>query len=320
MQTLIDLDNARPFAVPVLDPGPGATMVEGLLIEGPQGWGEFSPRHDADAVELGRWLTAATEPGTIGWPDAVRGRVPVAVGVPAVGAARAREIVRAAGCATADVEVAHPAHGLAGDVARVAAVRAELGTSGGIRCDARGRWEPAEAVAAIAALEQAAGGLEFVAQPCRDLHQVAWVRARVAVRIATDATAAHDPHGVRDAADIAVLRCGRLGGARRALRVAELVDLPCAVVSDAWTGIGVATGLALAGALPELDYAAALSTRLLLGADVVGHARSLVPVDGSLPVAPMPPGPDPDLLRRFALTDAARIERLRQQLRAATAQ
>ncbi|GAS93391.1 O-succinylbenzoate-CoA synthase [Mycolicibacterium canariasense] len=317
MQTLIDLDNARPFAVPVLDPVRGSTMAEGLLVEGPQGWGEFSPAQDADAGQLGRWLTAATEPGTIGWPDAVRGRVPVAVSVPAVGPVRAREIVRAAGCRTADVEVGDPVHGLAGDAARVAAVRAELGTSGLIRCDARGRWEPAEAVNAIAALEQAAGGVEFVAQPCRELQQVAWVRARVAVRIAADAG---DPHRVREAADIAVLRCGRLGGARRALRVAELAGLPCVVVSDAWTGIGVATGLALAGALPELGYAAALGTRLLLGGDVVGDGRSLVPVDGSLPVAPMPPGPDPGLLGRFALTDAARIERLRQQLRAATAQ
>jgi O-succinylbenzoate synthase len=320
VQTLIDLDNARPFALPVLDPGRGVTMVEGLLIEGPQGWGEFSPPPDAGAVELGRWLTAATEPGTIGWPDAVRGRVPVAVSVPAVGAARARAIVRAAGCRTADIEVADPARGLAGDVARVAAVRAELGTSGLIRCDARGRWEPAEAVAAIAVLDEAAGGLEFVAQPCRDLNQVAWVRARVAVRIAAAAEDADDPRAVRDAADIAVLRCGRLGGARRALRVAELADVPCVVVSDAWTGIGVATGVALAGALPEFGYAAALGTRLLLGGDVVADRRSLVPVDGTLPVAPMPPGPDPDLLGRFTLTDAARIERLRHQLRAATAQ
>lgn len=317
MQTLIDFDDARPFALPVLDPVYGTTVAEGLLIEGPQGWGEFSPPRDADDAELGRWLTAATEPGTIGWPDPVRGRVPVAVGVPAVGAARAREIVRAAGCQTADVEVGDPVGGLAGDVARVAAVRAELGASGVIRCDAGGRWQPAEAVNAIAALEQAAGGIEFLARPCTGLDRVGWVRARVTVPIAADAD---DPGALREVADIAVLRCGRLGGARRALRVAELVELPCVVVSDAWTGIGVAAAVALAGALPDLGYAGALSTRLLLGADVVADARALVPVDGGLPVAPMPPGPDPDLLERFGMTDAAGIERLRQQLRAATAQ
>lgn len=317
MQTLIDFDNAHAFALPVRDPVRGPVVAVGMLVEGPQGWGEFSPAPDADGPELGRWLTAATEPGTIGWPDPVRGRVPVAVSVPAVSALRAREIVRGAGCRTADVEVGDPGGSLADDMARVAAVRAELGTSGLIRCDVRGRWNPAHAVTAIAALEEAAGGMEFVARPCSDLAQVAWVRSRVSVPIAAEAI---DPHALRDAADIAILQCGRLGGARRALRVAELADLPCVVVSDAWTGIGVAAGVALAGALPDLTYASALGTRLLLDADIVADARSLVPVDGSLPVAPMPPGPDRELLERFAMREDAGIERLRRLLRAATAQ
>ena len=40
------------------------------------------------------------EPGTVGWPDAVRGRVPVAVQVPAVDPAQAHELVRMSGCRT----------------------------------------------------------------------------------------------------------------------------------------------------------------------------------------------------------------------------
>lgn len=318
MQTLIDFDDARVFALPVRDPLGGPTTVEGMLVEGPQGWGEFSPPPGADGPELARWLTAATEPGTIGWPDPVRGRVPVAASVPAVAAARAREIVRAAGCGTADVEVGDPAGSLADDVARVAAVRDALGSTGVIRCDAGGRWEPAYAVTAIAALEEAAGVLEFVARPCPDLAQIAWVRARAAVPIAADADAA--VRTMREAADIAVLRCGRLGGARRALRIAELSGLPCVVASDALTSIGVAAGLALAGALPELPFAGALGTRLLRTGDLVAEARSLIPVDGTLPVAPMPPAPAAEFLELYTVSDPARIHRWREVIGSAIAQ
>lgn len=318
MQTLIDFDGAPVFALPVRDPLGGPTSVEGMLIEGPQGWGEFSPAPDADGPALARWLTAATEPGTIGWPDPVRGRVRIAVSVPAVGAARAREIVEAAGCGTADVEVGDPAGTLADDVARVAAVRDALGSAGVVRCDARGRWDPAYAVNAINALEQAVGVLEFVAQPCPDLDQVAWVRARVSTPIAAEAGDAAET--LRAAADIAILRCGRLGGARRALRIAELSGLPCVVASDALTSVGVAAGLALAGALPVLPFACALGTRLLRTADLVAEARSLIPVDGTLPVAPMPPAPAPEFLARYTVSDTARLHRWRQVIESAIAQ
>lgn len=318
MQTLIDFHDAPVFALPVRDPVGGVAVAEGMLIEGPQGWGEFSPPSDADGPALARWLTAATEPGTIGWPDPVRGRVPVAVSVPPVGPARAREIVQAAGCGTADVEVGDPAGTLADDVARVAAVRDALGSAGAVRCDARGRWQPDYAVNAIAALEQAAGILEFVTQPCLELGQSAWVRARVAVRIAADAGG--DAQELRDAADIAVLRCGRLGGARRALRIAELCGLPCVVTSDALTSVGVAAGVALAGALPELPFACALATRLLLDGDLVAEARSLVPVDGALPVAPGPPGPAAGLLVQYTVPDPGRMQRWREMLETAIAQ
>ncbi|MEX3743304.1 O-succinylbenzoate synthase, partial [Mycolicibacterium porcinum] len=43
MQTLIDFDRAPVFAIPTVEPIGGLTVREGMLLEGPQGWGEFSP-------------------------------------------------------------------------------------------------------------------------------------------------------------------------------------------------------------------------------------------------------------------------------------
>ncbi|MFV8051826.1 o-succinylbenzoate synthase [Mycobacterium sp. 48b] len=317
MQTLIDFERAPVFAIPTIEPVGGLTVREGMLLEGPQGWGEFSPLPDDRA--LVRWLTAATEPGTVGWPDPVRGRVPIAVSVPTVDASRAHRIAAESGCRTAAVEVG--AGGLAQDVERVQAVRDALGADGLIRCDAKGRWDPDAAVTAITTLDRAAGGLEFVAQPCRTLHELAQVRRRVEVPIAAGESIrdAADPMSLRlgEAADIAVLASGPLGGARRALRVAESCGLPCVVGSTMETTIGLAAGLALAGALPRLEFACELGTRGFLAGDLVADSRSLVPVDGYLPVAPMPPAPQRDRLERYAVTDPGRLTWWRERLQSA---
>jgi O-succinylbenzoate synthase len=63
------------------------------------------------------------------------------------------------------------------------------------------------------------------------------------------------------------------------------------------TSIGIAAGLALAAALPELPYACGLAARMP-GGDVV--AEPLVPVDGHLHVRRV--APDPELLARYEIT------------------
>jgi O-succinylbenzoate synthase len=135
-------------------------------------------------------------------------------------------------------------------------------------------------------LDKAAGGLEYVEQPCATVEELAAVRRAVDVPIAADESIrrASDPYLVRDleAADIAVLKVQPLGGVRACLRIAEEIELPVVVSSALETSVGIAAGLALAGALPSLPYACGLATVQLLTADVA--AEPLVPVDGVLPV------------------------------------
>ncbi len=309
MKAMIDFDAAPVFGIPAID---GKSVREGMLVDGPQGWGEFSPPLDCDDRETARWLTAAIEGGTVGWPDPVRGRIPIAVTVAAVDPALAHRIVEDSGCLTADVTVAAHPDCLADDVARVEAVRDALGRDGRIRLNANGMWDVDDAVRAIAILAKAAGELEFVEQPCSTVGETATVRGKVDTRIATSVALA-------EAADVAILRNGPLGGVRRALRLAERLELPCVVSSSNETSIGLTAGLALAGALPELPFACALGTISLLAGDVVVERRSLRPVDGHLPVAPMPAAPAPDLIRRYALTDVDRVGWWRQRLQSVRA-
>jgi O-succinylbenzoate synthase len=296
MKTMIDFGDARVYAIPLVNRFRGIDVREGMLIEGPAGWGDFCPFPEYGDREAASWLTTAIEACTVGWPDPVRGRIPVNAIVPAVEPGTAHAIVRASGCGTVKVKVAEHAGSLDEDIARLEAVRDAL-PGGQIRVDANGAWDVDAALAAIPLLDRAAGGLEYVEQPCATVDELARVRRKTDVRIAADESIrrADDPMkvAVAEAADIAVIKCTPLGGVRRAMRVAEACGLPVVVSSALETSVGLSAGLALAGALPELDFACGLGTLSLLSGDVVGAARALTPVDGYLPVAPVTPPPTP---------------------------
>jgi O-succinylbenzoate synthase len=222
----------------------GITVREGLLLAGPAGWGEFCPFTEYDDATAEPWLAAAVEAAEEGWPEPVRDRVPVNTIVPAVGPEQAHRMTASSGCRTAKVKVADEPGSLPADVERVAAVRDALGSDGAVRVDVNGNWDVDEAVTGIRALDRAAGGLQYVEQPCATIDELAAVRRRVDVPIAADESIrrAEDPMRVAlaGAADIAVLKCAPLGGVRRALEVAEACGLPCVVSSALQTSVGLA--------------------------------------------------------------------------------
>jgi O-succinylbenzoate synthase len=276
----------RVWSIPMSTRFRGITVREGVLIEGAAGWGEWSPftEYPPDVAEP--WLRCAEEAAAGDWPTPVRDTVPVNATVPVVPPEAAHALVLRSGCATAKVKVADPGSVLADDLARVEAVRDALGPAGHLRVDANGAWSVDDAVAAIVLLDRAAGGLEYVEQPCATVEELAAVRRRVDVPIAADESIrrAADPYRVRDleAADVAVLKVQPLGGVRACLRIAEDIGLPVVVSSALETSVGLAAGVALAAALPTLDHACGLATRALLTGDVA--SPELVPVNGALPV------------------------------------
>lgn len=274
----------RVFSIPMTTRFRSVDRREGVLLEGPAGWGEFSPFPEYPPEVCARWLDAAIEAATTHWPEPVRWRIPVNVTVPAVDPQTAHDIVSRSGCSTAKVKVAEPGQAPGEDVARVEAVRDALGPSGGLRVDANGAWDVDQAARMITALNPF--DLEYVEQPCPDLEQMAQLRRRVDVRLAADESirTAADPLRVAglEAADLIVLKVQPLGGVWPAMRVAELAGLPVVVSSALETSVGIAAGVALAAALPELPFACGLGTVTLLEDDVV--ADPFVPVDGALTV------------------------------------
>ncbi len=296
------------YAIPLRTRFRRITVREGVLVRGDAGWGEFSPFWDYDAAESAAWWRAAREAADTAWPAPVRDRVPVNVTVPAVGPDAARRIVLASGgCTTAKVKVAEPGQGAAEEADRLAAVRDALGPSGAIRVDANAGWDVDTAVDRLRVLDRAARGLEYAEQPVASVADLARVRRRTPVPIAADESIrrAADPMAVvrAQAADVVVLKVQPLGGVRACLELAAEVGLPVVVSSALESSVGLAAGVALAAALPDLPFACGLATAQLLQDDVV--TDPLLPRDGALDVAAARGlVPDPDRLAATAADEA----------------
>lgn len=285
----------------------GLTERDGVVLRGEAGWGEFAPFWDYDDAASVAWWRSAREAADRGWPAPVRDVVPVNVTVPAVDPGTARALVTASGgCRTAKVKVAETGQDLGAEVARLEAVRDALGPGGAIRIDVNGRWDVDTALTRLPVLDRAAGGLEYVEQPCASVPELAAVRRAQPVPVAADESVrrAEDPLAVAraGAADVLVLKVAPLGGVRACLALAERAGLPVVVSSALESSVGLAAGLALAAALPELPYACGLATAQLLADDLVADAPRVV--DGALPVPRGPVTVDEALLAAHA-ADAA---------------
>jgi len=303
------LPSVRAFAIPMPVRFRGTTLREGALLHGPAGWGEFSPFPEYGPRECARWLACALEAAVLGWPAPVRDSVPVNVTVPAVAPEQAHAIVSGSACRTAKVKVAEPGQAPSEDIARVAAVREAIGPDGKVRVDANGRWDVGRAEQMLARLGEF--DLEYAEQPCATLGELAELRKRIGVPVAADESIrrAEDPLAVQaaGAADIVVLKAQPLGGVRAALRIAAQCGLPVVVSSAVDTSIGLAAGVALAAALPALEYACGLATMSLLAGDVT--ADPLTEAGGALPVRA--PAADEAAVSRWEVDPQPWRERMR---------
>jgi L-alanine-DL-glutamate epimerase-like enolase superfamily enzyme len=98
----------------------------------------------------------------------------------------------------------------------------------------------------------APAGLELVEEPCHGLARVREVRARVAVRVAIDETAAEPGAlgaGVADAVCLKIARCGGIGGLLAAAALVRASGGEVYVASSLDGPLGVAAALHAAAAL-----------------------------------------------------------------------
>lgn len=315
----LGIERAHAYAIPMTTRFRRITERDGLLLQGPAGWAEFSPFWDYDDAESAAWLRAAVADATAERPAPRRERIPVNTTIPVVPPMLAGRLAGVGGARTAKVKVADPGVSVAEDAARLAAVREAMGPDARLRIDANAAWTLQEALAALPELDRAAGGLEYAEQPCAELEDLAALRRQLDILLAADESVrrAEDPLRVAraGAADLLVMKVQPLGGIQRCLDLAEQAGLPVVVSSALETSIGLGAGLALAAALPELPHACGLGTAALLTGDVV--QSPLHPEQGELPVERQ--SPVPELLERHA-ADAELTARWQHRLAACTEQ
>jgi o-succinylbenzoate synthase len=178
------------------------------------------------------------------------------------------------------------------ELARIAAVRAALGTNIRLRLDANGAWEPAEAIAIIRAAERY--DLEFVEQPvaANDLAGMAHVRASVSTPIAADESMNGPEQAAKilssGAADLLIVKPMVVGGLRRARDVigqAQSAGLQTLVTTTIDAGVGVAAALHLAATLTA-PLACGLATSTLLVGDLI--AQPIVVRNGAIRLSDQP--------------------------------
>jgi len=278
--------DAVAFSVPLAMQFRSTQNREGLVFEGPSGWGEFAPFPEYNDVIAGRWLAGALEMAFGKFPELVRDEVPVNAIIPATDEMTAYEMVERAikrsGISTVKVKVAQAEQTLADDVARVRAVRSALSNngiaSGKIRLDVNGGWSLARAQKELNILVDAANGLDYVEQPCASLIDLKKLRTQTDVRIAVDEglrlASEFDVLAIRDAADILIVKSLPLGGVVQTLRLIDRIGLPVVVSGSMDTSVGLASSLFLAGSVNELYGACGVGTGPLLALDLV-HTTKL---------------------------------------------
>ncbi len=213
-----------------------------------------SAASSAASSQLGSASSSAT--GDESWPGVgVNATIGAADTAAAVEAARA---ALAKGFRTLKLK-AGPADTTASLVERLFAVRSAAGDDVALRLDVNGTWTPKEAAERLRAL--AGMGLQYVEQPLDPaaLAEAAALRASTGTPLAADEAVAslEAAHAILDAgaADVLVVKPARVGGPEVVRAIAALAaehGIPVVLSSLFETGVGLATALACAAALPDV--------------------------------------------------------------------
>ena len=267
----------------------GVTYREVALMQGPQGWGEFSPFLEYDDKECRPWLASAIEAATVARPTRYRDAIAVNGTIPELNDKKEiEELMRSyQGVKTFKVKVGR---NLNEDVARVARVFSNA-PKAAIRVDVNGLWSVDEALTHLYAYYEEIGPLEYVEQPCATVEELRELKSKIKIplRIAADEAIrkAADPFAIdlTDAADLVMLKVQPLGGIQRSLEIAAHHGLPVVVSSALESAIGIEYGLDLAASISDLTHDCGLATGSLLASDVAAHEI----VDGKIALGQISP-------------------------------
>lgn len=283
------LATLRVITIPTRTNFRGVTYREVALMQGPQGWGEFSPFLEYDDNECAPWLASAIEAATVARPERFRNEIAINGTIPELNDKKEIEALMNTFLRAKTFKVKVGGN-LTEDVMRIARVFSNS-PKAAIRVDVNGLWSVDEALTHLYAYYEEIGPLEYVEQPCATIEELRELKRRIKIplQIAADEVIrkATDPFKVdlTDAADIVMLKVQPLGGIRRSLAIAQHHGLPVVVSSALESAIGIEYGLELAASISDLNFDCGLATGSLLTRDVAEHKI----VDGKIALGQISP-------------------------------
>ena len=281
----------------------GVTYREVALMQGPQGWGEFSPFLEYEPQEAMSWLKSAIESAKTPFQSNGIDLVPVNATLPAVPIKQVAEVLSwFPGCNTVKIKV-----GTKDDLARIREVF-RINASAQVRLDANGLWSVAEAKEILESLYRDFGSsLDYVEQPCQTLAENKKLKEEVSfpLKIAIDENLrkSGNLNEILEVADLLIIKVAPLGGVSACLQLIEKVDIPVVVSSALESSVGISAGVSLATQLLSRNKAPVpfgLGTVALLEGDVVRNP--LLPVDGKIKVEKI--DIDINQLKKYSVSDS----------------
>ena len=263
----------------------GLTTREGVVFQGPVGWGEFSPFPNYTPHQDSLWLRAALESAFVhfDYPKDASIGVNAVIGDnedPYRASVRALEQF---GCNTVKIKVGLD---IANDVKRVDAViqafrEAEMLDNLRIRLDANGRWNVSQAWETLSELDGAP--IEYVEQPCDSVQELRELHRKINIPIALDESIRIDgQHQIGDFADLAIIKVSPLGGVSAIEELITKLDVPIRISGALESSVGLSASLLAAHTFAPTEVAG-LGTGMLLASDLTGEP--IVPHLGRISVA-----------------------------------
>ncbi|MDA3018394.1 MAG: O-succinylbenzoate synthase, partial [Actinomycetota bacterium] len=173
------LATLRVISLPTRTNFRGVTYREVALMQGPQGWGEFSPFLEYDDNECAPWLASAIEAATVARRAHFRDAIAINGTIPELNDKKEIEALMQAypGATTFKVKVGS---NLSEDIARIARVRT-LAPKAAIRVDVNGLWSVDEALTSLYAYYEEIGPLEYVEQPCATIEELRELKSKIKI-------------------------------------------------------------------------------------------------------------------------------------------
>lgn len=256
------LSTMRVIALPLKTKFRGITVREVALFESEFGLVEFSPFLEYDDHESSHWLACTLEAASGKSFPLHRKQILFNGTIPEV---NDRDILNQLLHDFSEVNTFKFKVGsnIADDISRVEYAK-NARPDIKVRIDVNGLWSVDEAAIYLNSMQSAIGEIEYVEQPCATIEELRALKEKTSVLIAADEIIrkAQDPFAIdiSDAADILVLKVQPLGGIERSLAIAAHHQKPVVVSSALESSTGLAYGVKLAQALPELQFDCGLAT------------------------------------------------------------